>query len=243
MMYGYGNMFSPSNRLFSGSGANPLWNGLLAYYTADNTPNDALGTYNGTLINGATYGTGIINQGFSFDGVNDYVDLGDILNFDGSTPFSVSLWYYPTSLSGQNTLFGKQDNISPFKGYQLQMDGNKVRFTLFNSYIPADYMIKRRSFLFSINTFYHIVMTYDGSKNSSGVNIYINELNGVYDVTTNLFTTSIDNTGIKTTISSQNGSASYASGIIDEVGVWNRELTSIEVTELYNSGAGKQYPN
>jgi hypothetical protein len=38
--------------------SNPLWDGLLAYYTADNTPNDALGNYDGTLVNGATYGTG-----------------------------------------------------------------------------------------------------------------------------------------------------------------------------------------
>ena len=31
-------------------------------------------------------------------------------------------------------------------------------------------------------------------------------------------------------------------GIIDEVGFWNRELTSSEVTDLYNSGAGLAYP-
>ena len=68
--------------------ASTLWNDLLAYYTADNTPNDALGNYNGTLVNGATYGTGIINQGVSLDGINDYVDMGNVLDFDGSTPFS-----------------------------------------------------------------------------------------------------------------------------------------------------------
>ena len=60
---------------------NPLWDGLQAYYTADNTSNDALGNYNGTLVNGTTYGTGIINNGFSFDGVNDYVDLGNNFSF------------------------------------------------------------------------------------------------------------------------------------------------------------------
>ena len=32
-------------------------------------------------------------------------------------------------------------------------------------------------------------------------------------------------------------------GSIDAFNVWNRVLTATEVTELYNSGNGKQYPN
>jgi hypothetical protein len=31
-------------------------------------------------------------------------------------------------------------------------------------------------------------------------------------------------------------------GSIDEVGVWNRTLTSPEINSLYNSGAAKSYP-
>jgi len=30
---------------------------------------------------------------------------------------------------------------------------------------------------------------------------------------------------------------------IDAVNVWQKELTQSEITELYNSGNGKQYPN
>ena len=33
----------------------------------------------------------------------------------------------------------------------------------------------------------------------------------------------------------------YFDGIIDEVGIWSKVLTSDEVTELYNSGAGLAY--
>jgi len=31
-------------------------------------------------------------------------------------------------------------------------------------------------------------------------------------------------------------------GMIDEIGVWSRALTDAEVTQLYNAGAGLQYP-
>jgi len=34
----------------------------------------------------------------------------------------------------------------------------------------------------------------------------------------------------------------YAEMNLDEVGIWDRALTETEITELYNTGAGKQYP-
>lgn len=32
-------------------------------------------------------------------------------------------------------------------------------------------------------------------------------------------------------------------GYVDEVGVWDRALADAEITNLYNSGAGKFYPD
>jgi len=239
-MYGYGNMISPSNRLFSGA-INPLWDGLLAYYTADNTPNDALGTYNGTLVNGATYGTGIINQGFSFDKVNDFIDLGDNFEFDGSTPFSVSLWVKPTTVTGSQTLFSKiASNAPSYPGYQIQLLNNNIRFQIISDFNTGDYLTKKRSLIIVANTWYHVVLTYDGSKDTSGVNLYINGSNGTYNEDVNTLTNNISNNTLKACIGSGNGSY-YTGGIIDEVGVWDRELTESEVTELYNSGSGLQY--
>jgi hypothetical protein len=39
-----------------------------------------------------------------------------------------------------------------------------------------------------------------------------------------------------------NSNIAYFNGSIDEVGVWSRALTAAEVTSLYSSGAGNQYP-
>lgn len=35
----------------------------------------------------------------------------------------------------------------------------------------------------------------------------------------------------------------YFNGRLDAVSVWNKVLSADEVTQLYNSGNGKQYPN
>jgi hypothetical protein len=213
------------------SSTNPLWNGLLAYYTADNTPNDALGNYNGTLVNGATYGTGIINQGFSLDGVNDYVSISPTLGSSFSAPASAhsySAWVYKTG-SGQAFIFqngnaGVGTCMIVSSGGSLGMTYKGVT-TIFSS--PSGGFV-------TLNTWYHCVMTYDGAGN---VNLY---KNGVNVGSTTISWT--DGTGTSSTyLGTFLGISNYFKGGIDEVGVWTRELTPTEVTELYNSGAALQY--
>ena len=228
-------MFLINPYILQASG-NPLWSDLLAYYTADNTPNDALGTYNGTLTNGATYGTGIINQGFSFDGVNDYVDLGNNLDFDGSTPFSISTWCYFNTNTNQS-IFAK---YTATQGYQLQRRNSQdIRFALYALNVSGGYLSVRTTSTVSTGGWKHIVVTYDGSKDVSGVNIYVDDSLMTLTNESNTLTGSTS-----TTASAKIGARDsdfYLDGLEDEVGIWNRELTASEVTDLYNSGAGLQY--
>ena len=237
MMYGYGNMFSPSNRLFSGSGASPLWNGLLAYYTADNTPNDALGTYNGTLVNGATYGTGIINNGFSLDGVNDYVDMGNVLDFDGSTPFSISTWVYIDVLATSSIISKSQQ--SPYPGYGLHFQTDKCCYFTIGQEVGNWIYLRSGSALLTVGSWHNIIITYDGSKLASGVNIFINGISQTLVVISDTFT-GTSSTALPLEFG-RRGTTWFLNGSIDETAFWNRVLTIDEVTELYNSGAGKQY--
>jgi hypothetical protein len=220
------------------TGILPLWSDLLAYYTADNTPNDALGTYNGTLTNGATYGTGIINNGFSFDGVNDYVDIGNNLDFDGSTPFSISCWI-KTSVTGANQVFVSKFNSSTV-GYLFRKssNGSNLNFVI-GAGSSAYFSINSVGLNLVNNVYSMITVTYDGT-GGAGVKFY---QDGVL----------LSNSGIWNTY---NGSSSsntesfkigsfdnsyFFNGSIDEVSVFNKELSASEVTELYNSGAGLQY--
>ena len=214
-----------------------LWNDLLAYYTADNTPNDALGTYNGTLVNGTTYGTGIINQGFKFDGVNDYVNLGPILDFDGSTPFSFSFWIKPNIVTNQLII---EKWTGDNKGYIIFLTGGKLRFALSNIIFVNALRVETINVL-STNL-QHITISYDGSKTPNGIKIYINNIEQSLTTLDNSLTGSISHPNENLTFGLAQSGLSYYNGILDEVGVWDKVLTPTEVTELYNAGAGKQYP-
>jgi len=224
-------MFLINPYILQASG-NPLWNDLLAYYTADNTPNDALGTYNGTLTNGATYGTGIINQGFSFDGVNDYATISPTFGASLTAPtsaFTYSAWVYKTK-SGQGFII---QNGTVDMGASLYVQSGGYIGLYYNGALQQTGSTISAGFV-SLNTWHHLVAVYDGA---GSVTFYKNA--------TNAGTKSIswtDGTGTcNTYVGSYSGISNYFGGIIDEVGVWNRALSASEVTELYNSGAGLQY--
>lgn len=229
-------MFLINPYILQASG-NPLWDDLLAYYTADNTPNDALGNYNLTAINGANYGTGIINQGFNFDGVNDYYDAGNVLDFDGSTPFSFSFWVNPNTLGNKNLL---QKWTGFNTGWIIFMFGDKIRFALTNTVTTNSLRVETVNSL--TTSMQHISISYDGTKDVSGVNIYFNGVNQSLTTLDNTLTGSTS-TSASFEMGRNISSIGWYDGIIDEVALFEKELTSSEVTELYNSGAGKQYPN
>jgi len=216
--------------------SNPLWNNFVAYFTGDNTPNDAKGTYTGTLVNGATYTTGKINNGFSLDGVNDYVDFGNTFDFDGSTAFTFSFWMNLSNLTDK-TIIGKWNSAN--YGYLFFLISGKLRIALSNN---VSTNLLRVDTVNSLTTgFKHIVISYDGSKNVSGLTVKID--NNLQSLTTlnNTLTGSISTTD-SFRISPNVVGLNYMVGIIDELAIWNRVLTSTEVTEIYNAGAGKQYP-
>ena len=221
------------------STTNPLWDGLISYYKADGSPIDSIGTNDGTLTYGATYGTGIINQGFSLDGVNDYVNMGDTLNFDGTTPFSFNLWVKLNGASLQSFI-SKQASVGTTPGYNLYYYQGYFWFRLVNT-VPGNLISVRDNSSTSTGQFYNISITYDGSKTSDGLTIKINTSNTKV-VEFNSLTGSISNNN-KFSIGSRDGVNNFSNSIIDEVGVWNRVLTPTEEIELYNSGVGKQYPN
>jgi len=222
----------------NGNGIDAVWDDLLAYYTADNTPNDAIGSNNGTLVNGATYGTGIINQGFSLDGVNDYVDMGNVLDFDGTTPFSFNFWIN-TSTSSFRYLFSKRRSTGDFTGYSIMINAdNTIEFQLAHDTI-SDRIRCNSIDTYTTSTLSMITVSYDGTQLASGITIDINNTSSSINTRSDGLVSSISN--IETFKVGALGSGNYFGGVVDEIGIWNRVLTPSEKTELYNGGSALQY--
>src|SRR5262245_9931861 len=66
--------------------------GVLGWWPGDGNALDLTsGANNGALMNGATYAAGVDGQGFSFDGINDRVDIPDAPTLRPSQ-FSLLAW-------------------------------------------------------------------------------------------------------------------------------------------------------
>lgn len=205
-----------------------LWDGLLAYYRADGTPNDQLGNYNGTLINGTTYGSGKINQGFDFDGVNDYIQtVAPAHNF--STPTTYNVWVKPDALLSTKFFIYVPINITgPAIGF---INGGFMTF--FTGAVNGEAYTNTR---LDLNVWNMMTVVFKG--NSFGPNNVDFYKNGVF--VQSKTKTNVNNT--QPTIMRFGGSGSnlFYDGMMDEIGIWSKELTSDEILQLYNSGNGKQ---
>ena len=232
------------NKALTQSEITELYNsGNGAQYIGDNfykpTTNDALNTNNGTAVGGLTYGLGKVGTAFQFNGTNAYVTLPNSsgqFNFTGD--FSISCWFKSNTISGNQMIFSNlMYNGGTRKGYYIILASNTIGCWFINQ--PTHNQEFYTSAVVSINTWYHLSVT----RESGVVKIY---LNGTLLATdTNAiplaYVTTLTSIGAYT--NATGSTFAYFNGSIDAFNIWQKALTQTEVTELYNSGNGKQYPN
>ena len=196
-------------------------NGLVGWWPFNGNANDESGNGNNGTVNGATLTAdrfGISNMAYSFDGINDYISTIR----SGYTTFSISLWCkLPSPAMPINPLVDGFDSY--YDIYFTQSKLYYATFTSLNQYTNIDCIVTP-----SIGQWQHLVFVY--SNNS--ISVYSNSsLTGTYNVQPLSGTTGNHNFGASLT-----GSDQYLNGCLDDIGIWNRALTAIEVNNLFNEG-------
>jgi hypothetical protein len=169
------------------------------------------------------------------DGVNDYVDLGDSFNYERTDDWSWSFWYRPTSQSANHCLYARRTSGGVGISIQVQANG-RVFVELRNTNSTNHLSVQGPTGNILLNTWYNIVVTYDGSSTPGGIKVYINGTSITLSTVTNTLTSSIVSNGTTATLGAMGGTT-YLTGYLEEVSHWSRVLTSTEVTELFNSGS------
>ena len=189
---------------------------------------------NGTLNNGPVFNTG--NSGyFSFDGTNDDVSIGSILN---AYPFTVSFWAsYPysgwapptdgmdqlmnMSIASQRISIGTVKSTGWPTGPTLMYGGSN------------HWSFNGSSALATANQFYNVVWAVVAS-NDSNHKIYVN---GISQALTNNGGTHGGTPAWR--IASNGSSSEYWKGTIANVTVYNRVLSQAEVAQNYDAQKGR----
>lgn len=153
-----------------------------------------------------------------FDGVNDYVDIGNdaSLNYVSGNPLTVEGWFYSNG-DWQGGLVGKH----PWAYLLANYDANNLQL-----FVDG---ITRLLTTVPKNQWVHIAISYDGA---SGI-MYVN---GVQSGASETF--SIPSSTAQNYIGYDNRGY-YFKGTIDEVKIWNRSLTADEVKAEYELSTKK----
>jgi len=183
----------------------------------------------------------------SFDGVDDRIMVGDydVFTFSdssGDTPFSVSAWIYVNDVSTDiGTIVGKFTLSGTGNEWMFKQEQGYLHFYMYDfdkSGTGDQKRIIASSATVTSNTWHHVVVTCDGGSGTPGYTLYTDASTtaGTQQFTNNYAQTR--NTSAPLTI----GAADLGSGNrifedkIADVVIFNKELSSAEVTELYNSG-------
>ena len=165
------------------------------------------------------------------DGVSKHISFGDNYTFGPAIAFSWSLWVKAQSVSAQRAFFSKTSQDANVFGYSLQHNSSGKIFLQ----VRASGTLRSftGSTILSAATWYHIALTYAGGSNMNGFKIYIN---GVPESTPS--SQSLNAWTVTDPLQiGRRGTGFNFSGNVNQGTVWSKELTSSEVTELYNAGS------
>jgi hypothetical protein len=212
-----------------------LSDNLLHYYTLDETTGtreDSHGTLDLSVTGTVGYEAGLIgNQATFGSGDNLLQSSSEVYSANGD--MSISAWITPNETSrgdviGKSGFFKIGFGITSSKWYAL------ANFSTTNALVESGTG-------FASGTRRHIVATYTASSKTVELFVDGTSVGTSTGVGTKLTSTHILFIGAERETT---GSTIYNDSIsdVDEVGIWSRVLTSDDITALYNSGNGLEYP-
>ena len=219
-------------------------NGLVSYWPANGNTNDVTSGLHGSLLNGATFGAGRVGDAFFLDGTDDYVLIGSptpaALQLTEAVTVTLEAWVKPLSLPSTDiyghpiaTIVGCQKD-SPPQGYSIHFDdryGGPGGAGIHYQILDPTHSETNSGTPIPLNVWTHVVAT--RTKGSAGT-IYFNGT--AQPVTTyGDWTDSAVHGTNPFAIGNQIDTNRFFHGYIDEVRIYNRELTQEEVHRNYLS--------
>jgi len=193
----------------------------------------------------------------SFDGTDDFVDCGNVLDKNKSTPFSISLWTNIPATTVNNIPISKiEDRGGAIWEVGYKFNFNNQLFFVFNldSHFSHSMYVRDNNYWGPsqglTNGWHHIVGTYDGTGSETGMTLYVDGYDVSYYRSNNGTPSSDFNNSGSLYIGGMNYSGTPASsfgGKVDEAAIFSYELTPAQVLTIYGgirpSSLGNPVPN
>jgi hypothetical protein len=192
-----------------------------------------------TFVNDQSY--------MKFDGVDDYTNFGNIINFSDTDAFSILGWVKKSSsyYTNVSNILSKQSISSPYTGYQFGFNlygdtVGKIGFGAIGSY-PANSLGVNSISTFNNENWIHVAGTYNGNGLNSGLKIYANsvlqEVTGIPGYSGTCSVSFSNNTNLQ--VGARSGAIQLFGGNISKIQMYNKELSAQEVQQNFNALRGR----
>ena len=227
-----------------------LNDGLLLYYPFNGNANDANGNING-VVHGANLTADrfdTLNSAFNFDGKDDYIYIGKPVPQSLATINAISLvaWIKPISYpSSVSIIVGSQCDSCDSAGAAIHLEGRNVhggvrggihfQIGLENQGWTSTGTEGSTDVTVPLNEWTHVVATW---KSGDTKKVYLNgQLASSWNT---IWTGNIKYTSeTELDIGRQSDISRYFNGSIDEVRIYNRALSELEIQKLFNETNNK----
>jgi len=216
--------------------AGTLTTGLEAYYPYESTSTDFWSTHDQINNGSTTFSGGKVGNAADFGPTNTskWLRNTDAIGINGGA-ISISTWVNITTAPSNKTYtFVDVDSGASNVGFYLQYSDSNGTKTIDFARDRLCVAVQSASINAALipGTWYHLVGTYDGSL----LSLYENNI--LVATSTGSGTGSCNQNEIETG-ARNNGVTNKYSGLVDEVGVWSKALSTTEIADLYNSGLGQ----
>lgn len=205
-----------------------LINGLTYYYKVL-----AIGAWGVTVLSNELSGEAgatISTKSVRFNGINAEIDFGDNHNYENSIAWSFSAWVRLNNNAASHCIWAKASLDAYVSGWIIWVNSNGQ--LVIQARASGQNTTTTSSTLLPAAEWVHVAFSYAGGQNATGLKMYINgiyEKSGTGGLTNSMLVSEPSKLGVR------NNTQRY-SGHIDDVSFWDKELSAIEILEIYNEG-------
>ncbi len=206
----------------------PPKSGLISWWPGEGNAMDIIGAHTGMRYVGVTFAPGMVGQAFNFDGVNGYISVPDSPDLNPPSALTIEAWIKTSGTPSYSRIVGKFDDASN-TGYGLGLHNDGT--------MRSDIGIGGGSYTVASNPkvvidgqWHHVASVFNGSQ---GV-LYVDGVPGPTIPLTGIATTSSQPLAIGRDLCCP---GRFFHGLIDEVSLYSRALSAVEIQRIYEAGS------
>ena len=209
--------------------------GLVGFWPFNGNANDESGNGNHGTVNGATLTAdrnGVANSAYSFDGIDDYIEVSDNKTLDITQSVTISVWLYKPNFKQRyeaimtKEINGTNTNNITYK-FQLSENNELLHYTSRGYLNKTKFSNQQWHNFIGICTIDSIKLYLDGALVEKSQNQF-----NFNNLTTNNLPINIGRLTYYEPISVGN-ERMYFEGKLDDIAIYNRALSDQEIKQLY----------